>query len=195
VWVLAPNSAADLATDTLHCCAQDTNEERNLILGDGIPALQVLGRKLKLEVFMGEMRWGIRSEAGAAHLTAEICMRELARCLRESVGLSYIFIGAQKYGFRPFPRLIPEQLFTDLLEMMADKDRTLLEEWFKLDANALPGDDAGEDECEGPREFYGTAPGTSGRFFVLQSQSKLTDGQSWWPLFEQMQVAPQPFGP
>ena len=145
---------------------------------------------------MAEMRWGIRSEAGAAHLTAEICMRELARCLRESVGLFYVFIAAQKYGFRPFPRLIPEKLFTALLEKMADKDRTVLEEWFKLDENALPVDDAGEEkECEGPREFYGTAPGASGKFYVLQSQSKLTDGKSWRPLFNQMQVHPRPLGP
>jgi len=145
---------------------------------------------------MGEMRWGIRSESGDQHLTAEICMRELARCLRESVGLSYIFLGAQKYGFRPFPRLIPENVFTDLLLHVAEvEDRTVLEQWFKLDENALPGDDAGEQESEGPREFYGTAPGASGRFFVLQSQSKLTDRKDWWPLFEQMQVAPQPLGP
>ena len=189
MWAPPPNCVdADLATDTLHRCAQDTNEERNLFLGDVMPALQELGRTLKLEIHMCEMRWGIRSEASAAHLTAEICMRELERCLRESVGLSYVFIAAQKYGFRPFPRLIPENLFTQLLEKMADEDRTLLEKWFKLDENALPGDDAGEKEWEGPREFYGLAPGASARFYVLQSQSKLTDGEGWWPLFERMQV-------
>ena len=146
---------------------------------------------------MAEMRWGIRTEASAAHLTSEICMRELARCLRESVGISYVFIAAQKYGFRPFPRLIPEKLFTQLLLHVAEvEDRTLLEEWFKLDENALPGDDAGEEkEWEGPREFYGTEKGASGRFYVLQSQSTLKDGEGWWPLFNQMQVHPQPLGP
>ena len=128
---------------------------------------------------MAEMRWGIRTEASAAHLTSEICMRELERCLRESVGISYVFIAAQKYGFRPFPRLIPELLFAQLLQHVAEADRTVLEEWFKLDENALPGDDAGEEEWEGPREFYGTAPGASGRSYVLQSQSKLTDGKGW----------------
>jgi len=101
---------------------------------------------------MAEMRWGIRNEASAAHLTAEICMRELARCLRESVGISYVFIAAQKYGFRPFPRLIPELLFTLLLLHVAEADRTVLEEWFKLDENTLSGDDAVEEkEWEGPR--------------------------------------------
>jgi hypothetical protein len=149
------------------------------------------------QVFMAEMRWGIRKEAGDQHLTAEICMRELARCLRESVGISYVFIAAQKYGFRPFPRLIPEKLFTQLLLHVAEvEDRTLLKEWFKLDENALPGDDAGEEKkWEGPREFYGTAPGASGRFYVLQSQSKLKEGEDWWPLFERMQVHPRPLGP
>ena len=138
---------------------------------------------------MVEMRWGIRSGPSAEHLTAEICMRELARCLRESVGLSYIFLAMEKYGFRPFPRKIPENLFIELLPHVAKvEDRSLIEEWFTLDENAIPGDDAGEKEWEGPREFYGTAPGASGRFYVLQSQSKLTDGKGWWPLFDQMQV-------
>jgi hypothetical protein len=51
VWVPSPSSAdANLTTDTLHRCAQDTDEERNLFLGDVMPALQLLGRKLKLEV-------------------------------------------------------------------------------------------------------------------------------------------------
>jgi hypothetical protein len=51
VWVPSPSSAdADLATDTMRRCAQDTNEERNLFLGDVMPALQELGRKLKFEV-------------------------------------------------------------------------------------------------------------------------------------------------
>jgi len=117
-------------------------------------------------------------------------MRELGQCLRESVGLSYVFIAAQKYGFRPFPRLIPELHFTELLPHVAEADRMVLEEWFKLDENALPGNDAEEEEWEGPREFYGTTPGASGRFYVLQSQSKLTDGKGWWPLFDQMQVHP-----
>jgi hypothetical protein len=140
---------------------------------------------------MAEMRWGIRKEASDQHRTAEICMRELARCLRESVGISYVFIAAQKYGFRPFPRLIPELIFTQLLLHVSEADRTLLKEWFKLDKNALPVDDAGEEEeFEGPREFYGTTPGASGRCYVLQSQSTLKDGEDWWPLFERMQVHP-----
>jgi len=51
VWVPPRSSAdADLAADTLHRCAQDTNEERNLFLGDAMPALSLFGRKLKLEV-------------------------------------------------------------------------------------------------------------------------------------------------
>jgi hypothetical protein len=146
------------------------------------------------QVFMAEMRWGIRKEAGDQHLTAEICMRELERCLRESLGLAYVFIATRKYGFRPFPKDIPEHLFEKLLEMMAGEDRTLLEEWFILDENASPGDETEEKESEGPREFYGTAPGASGRFYVLQSRSKLTD-KDWWPLFKRMQVAPQPLRP
>ncbi len=174
--------------------AQDTASERNLFLGDALPAIRELARKLRIEVHMVEMRWGIRAQASNAHLTSEICMRELDRCLRESMGVSYIFIAGQKYGYRPFPRSIPQPLFEVLLDSteITHEDRQLLVSWFKLDKNGipLPGEiaDAATLEWRGPPEFYGTEPGSSGLFYELQSRGKLED-KEWWPLFDRMQGA------
>ena len=116
-------------------------------------------------------------------------MQELSRCLRESQGLSYMFIAAQKYGFRPFPRTIPEALFNELLQVVHEKyDRDLITAWFKLDQNGTFSEALRSNyEFDGPLSFAGTEGNTSGCFFVLQSQEKLGEGEEWWPIFQNIQ--------
>ena len=48
------------------------------------------------------MRWGVRDEATDNHLTAELCMAELAECERISVGVTFVSLQGQKYGYRFF---------------------------------------------------------------------------------------------
>ena len=97
----------------------DTNEERNYLLADVLPYLQEYARRLGgLEAQIVEMRWGIRKQASDNHETSEICMNELERCLQESFGMAYVFIAAQKYGFRPFPNKIPREYFELLLQVL-----------------------------------------------------------------------------
>ena len=154
---------------------------RNLLLADVVPFLQDVGRKLKCEVQMVEMRWGIREEQSDRHLTSEICsgfplpcccvasrcthlclqrdqhviagvsaVRQIERCSRESLGLSYVYIAAQKYGymhhhdivlprdrglqsscivmsdvpsccrFRPFPAKVPKDILNSLIDFIDD---------------------------------------------------------------------------
>ena len=81
------------------------------------------------------MNRGIREEASNAHQTAEICMAELERCQRESQGYSYVFLGCQKYGFRPFPATISQGVFEQLRATMTADCQALLDECFRLDTN------------------------------------------------------------
>jgi len=163
----------------------DTNEERNYLLADVLPYLQVYARKLGgLDMQIVEMRWGIRAEAADNHETSEICMEELERCMRESVGVSYVFIAAQKYGFRPFPNKIPKGYFEQLVGMVgSQEDRQLLEGWFQLDENEV----APEQEHE-PEEWEASAAfrGPLGPYYVLNNKRGCED---WWPKFEAMQKA------
>ena len=92
----------------------DTASERNLLIADVVPYLQQFARKHNFDFRLVEMRWGIRAEASSAHQTSEICMAELERCQGESQGFSYVFLGCQKYGFRPFPAKIPKDVFEHL---------------------------------------------------------------------------------
>ena len=138
----------------------DTEWERNLLLDDVMPYLQDYARMHMFEIKLVEMRWGIRKDASEAHKTSEICMAELERCQRESQGYFYVFIGAQKYGFRPFPAKIPKPIYDLLYEASKyapprllvqingkyQSHKWLLDQHFRLDTNNVPGpheDDAG----------------------------------------------------
>ncbi|EGD82228.1 hypothetical protein PTSG_02899 [Salpingoeca rosetta] len=132
----------------------DTEVERNALIEDVYPYLKSLGQRLRVQVYQSsEMRWGIRSEASAAHETSEICMREIKRCQQESSGISYVLILGNKYGFRPFPAKIPEEEFKLLKDEMAkqakqtastvtpaalNKAMEYMDEWFVLNENVVP---------------------------------------------------------
>jgi len=173
----------------------DTNEERNYLLADVLPYLQEYARRLGgLEAQIVEMRWGIREQASDNHETSEICMNELERCLQESFGMAYVFIAAQKYGFRPFPNKIPREYFELLLQVLKSqedrqphdkelRDMTQLQEWFQLDQNEV----APEQE-HAPVETGASAAfrGPRGPYYVLKSKAKCDD---WREKFEAMQKA------
>ena len=125
------------------------------------------------------MNRGIREEASNAHQTAEICMAELERCQRESQGYSYVFLGCQKYGFRPFPAKIPQDVFEQLRAAMAADCQALLDACFRLDTNVYP---APSDPAADINEWlHGAADSGPGPVYVLQSSKNIAD---WWAKFE-----------
>ena len=130
------------------------------------------------------MNRGIREEASNAHQTAEICMAELERCQGESQGYSYVFLGCQKYGFRPFPAKIPREVFEQLRAAMAADCQALLDACFRLDTNVYqaPSDPAADIN----EWLHGAADSGPGPVYVLQSSKNIAD---WWAKFEEMQLA------
>ena len=50
------------------------------------------------------MRWGVRDENTLDHQTWIACKQELLRCRKESVGLFFLSLQGDKYGYRPLPR-------------------------------------------------------------------------------------------
>jgi hypothetical protein len=168
----------------------DTEWERNLLISDVLPYLTELARKYGLELRLAEMRWGIREEASSEHQTSEICMNELERCQRESLGLFYVFLACQKYGFRPFPPKIPQGIFASLRDQMSAEDAALVDKCFELDTNvyvparALADDGLNEWRHGGPDSLPGPV-------FVLKSSKRFfeDEGTAWWPAFEKLQVA------
>ncbi|GBG26643.1 Kinesin light chain 3 [Hondaea fermentalgiana] len=120
----------------------DTEVERNLLIADVYPYLKKFGRRVGVEFLQpSEMRWGIRSSAADEHATAEICMAEVARCRTLSSGISYVLILGDKFGFARVPAAIEATELDELAAHIAMSDSSsaaLIEEWFRLDTNAVP---------------------------------------------------------
>jgi len=168
----------------------DTEWERNLLISDVLPYLAELARKYGLELRLAEMRWGIREEASSEHQTSEICMNVLEQCQRESLGLFYVFLACQKYGFRPFPPKIPKGIFAKLRDKMSAEDAALVDKCFELDTNVyVPLSRADADD--GLNEWrHGGPDSLPGSVFVLKNSTRIKDeGTAWWPAFEKLQVA------
>jgi hypothetical protein len=105
--------------------------------------LRSLCASLGLEFIPSEMRWGIREEASNNHETSDICMAELGRCQQESLGVNYVLILGEKYGFRPVPSAVEEAEFNSIVEAVCAERgdasaRQLRERWFRLDTNVVP---------------------------------------------------------
>nr|XP_018912430.1 PREDICTED: NACHT and WD repeat domain-containing protein 2 isoform X2 [Bemisia tabaci] len=119
----------------------DTTMERNTLMAQCYPKLKDYCReKHGLEFQVVDMRWGVRDEATDDHMTTELCMREIQNCQRLSMGPNFVVFLGQKYGYRP----IPTYILSSELQMLRDElaaggtDVTLLDTWYRKDANAVP---------------------------------------------------------
>jgi len=80
---------------------------------------------------------------------------------------------AEKYGYRPMPAVIPEGEFTTLrAAVQAEADRTLLDEWFRLDTNTVP-------------PSYVMQPINSVLGNTWRQDEELS--QRWWDIFARLQ--------
>lgn len=116
----------------------DTQWERDVLVEDVHPFLVEFASMGGIEYIPSEMRWGIRDEATAKHLTSAICMNEMHRVTTMSSYVTYCLILTNKYGYRPFPSAIPVEEFTMLVNCMTEDDREFAFEWFRKDLNCLP---------------------------------------------------------
>ena len=99
------------------------------------------------------MRWGVRDEMTNEHMTTDLCMRELRTCQELSIGApcsllhsstspgpNFIYLGGQKYGYRPVPAVVDSgelRLLRDTLVAMGT-DVSLLDKWYNTDNNHVP---------------------------------------------------------
>ena len=64
-------------------------------------------------------------------------MEELKNCKQQSAGVFYILISADKHGFRPLPRRIPQNEMDELKNKMNNVEKALVDKFYSLDTNAL----------------------------------------------------------
>eukprot|EP00004_Rigifila_ramosa_P003105 TRINITY_DN1325_c0_g1_i10.p1 TRINITY_DN1325_c0_g1~~TRINITY_DN1325_c0_g1_i10.p1 ORF type:complete len:1309 (+),score=319.57 TRINITY_DN1325_c0_g1_i10:273-4199(+) len=118
----------------------DTAFERDMLIADVYPYVKEYGMMNGVEFFQpSELRWGIRSEVADTHQTSNTCMAEIARCQRDSLGISFILFLGNKYGYRPFPAEISVDELKLLLSHVSDSsDAALVRQWFLLNENTVP---------------------------------------------------------
>ena len=68
----------------------DTSNERNTLMMKVYPKLKEYCQSVGYDFQVVDMRWGVRDEATADHMTSELCMRELKLCQEISTGPSFI---------------------------------------------------------------------------------------------------------
>lgn len=71
------------------------------------------------------------------HATVDLCLGELHRCLRGTIGPKFIGILGDKYGYRPLPTTLSKEQFScvhTFLEKRGDLD--LFTTWYRMDQNS-----------------------------------------------------------
>jgi hypothetical protein len=95
-----------------------------------------------------DLRWGVSAEAGLDQRTMDICLDEIARCLRVTPQPNFVVLLGDRYGWRPLPARIEANEFEAILEAAPLEDRALLawvseqpadaRGWYRRDDNARP---------------------------------------------------------
>lgn len=81
---------------------------------------------------------GIRQESVDDHRVVNICMEEIKRCQETSLGIAFMAILGDKYGWRPLPPFIVAKELDALLEHIDPSEHQLILEWYLRDDNAMP---------------------------------------------------------
>ncbi|XP_064636934.1 NACHT domain- and WD repeat-containing protein 1-like isoform X2 [Lineus longissimus] len=158
----------------------DTSVERNNLMEKVYPQLKTYCQERGYEFQVVDMRWGVRDESTVDHRTSELCMRELRECQRLSTGPNFITFLGQKYGYRPFPPIIPATDFEKILSAVANKsDSELLQKWFKKDENRIPDTDYLLQPILDYLPHYSD---------VDNAEKRKKDQDAWWNDFERMQL-------
>lgn len=141
--------------------AEDTDKEQDIFFEDCVPYMRAAATVVGLEYESHDLRLGYNVEDRSNHRVRPERQREIERCLRSSLGLSFVGLVGDKYGARQFPISIEAGLFhrivalfgvpvpysgdvsrTSSTEVYQAKepraDKETLESWFELDCNCTP---------------------------------------------------------
>ncbi|XP_035676378.1 NACHT domain- and WD repeat-containing protein 1-like isoform X2 [Branchiostoma floridae] len=118
----------------------DMAKERNILLQKAYPELREFCQKQGLDFQVMDMRWGVRDEVVADHMTCALCLMEIDTCKRLSVGPNFVAFLGNRYGYRPIPAKIEAEELDILIKKASelDMDTTVIKEWYLKDDNAVP---------------------------------------------------------
>src|SRR5512137_2398522 len=119
----------------------DLKAERNALQERVFPRLRELAAKHGCRFQAIDLRWGVSDEASLDQQAMNICLGEIARCQQATPRPNFIVLLGDRYGWCPPPSRIPEKEFDQFRLAVKDPgEKVLLEEWYFLDSNAVPGE-------------------------------------------------------
>eukprot|EP00071_Canis_lupus_P029069 XP_022262626.1 NACHT domain- and WD repeat-containing protein 1 isoform X3 [Canis lupus familiaris] len=136
----------------------DMDAEREALQSTAFPEVQTFCQKNGLMFEVVDLRWGIRNTEATDHMTTELCLEELDRCRKTSIGPAFVALLGDQYGPCPVPTLIEEKEWEALRSQLASKPRDLelVARRFRRDENAVPPtyllQALGTAETQGPEE-------------------------------------------
>ena len=86
------------------------------------------------------MRWGVRDENSCDHKTWVECADMLHWCKEESMGIAFLSLQGDKYGYTPLPKTLSQDNLDAFLGTTdcSEELKTLISTWYILDSNAQP---------------------------------------------------------
>lgn len=115
----------------------DTQSERNYLMEWVWPEIRDICRQKGLQLRVLDFRWGIVDQAVNDHTITKICIDEIVNCQTGSLGPAVIYLGTQRYGWRPLPAAVPRRQLEQILSKVAvPEDRQLVKHWYWLDQNS-----------------------------------------------------------
>ena len=120
----------------------DFQAEREALQISVFPALRELCESHGITFQAIDLRWGVSAEHVNRHLTMDVCLEEVKRCLDESPKPNFLGILGNRWGWQPAPRYIRDELVEIIKRTMgSDDDSLFLEQCYpisSLDCNAVP---------------------------------------------------------
>ncbi len=116
----------------------DLKAERNALQEKVFPRLRDLATAHSCRFQAIDLRWGVSEEAALDQQTMKICLGEIERCQKTSPRPNFIVLLGNRYGWRPLPYEIPADEFKRIISLVPAEERSLVEEWYRRDDNAVP---------------------------------------------------------
>ncbi|WAQ96293.1 NWD1-like protein [Mya arenaria] len=120
---------------------KDMRAERNTLAREVYPYLRDHCAQKGMDFQVVDMRWGITEESQNDHSVEKICLQEVDNCQKSSLGVNFVVLSGDRYGFRPIPTEMDVKLFECLrfeATKLKLKDQELLDTWYLKDENAVP---------------------------------------------------------
>ncbi|XP_073076314.1 NACHT domain- and WD repeat-containing protein 1 isoform X2 [Manis javanica] len=120
--------------------SRDMDAERETLQSTACPEVQTFCQKHGLMFEVVDLRWGIRNTEATDHMTTELCLEELDRCRKTSIGPAFVALVGDQYGPCPVPTLIEEKEWEALRAQLTyrPQDLELVARRFRRDENAVP---------------------------------------------------------